>query len=69
MSGVTQQQSCSAAGLADGLLSRAVAAVREMRARGMAVRDLSLLTDRQLADIGISRYDIGRIARGERIER
>jgi len=36
----------------------------EWRRYGVAVHELSHLSDRELADIGISRSDIQRVARG-----
>lgn len=48
-------------------LYRVGAAIHESRQRARTVAELSRLTDRQLADIGISRSDIPSVAtRGRR---
>ena len=43
-------------------ISRIGAAIHERRQRARTVAELSRLTDRQLADIGISRGDIPSVA-------
>jgi len=44
------------------ILSHLVEAVRRWRRYSDSVRELSRLTDRELADIGVNRADIARIA-------
>jgi uncharacterized protein YjiS (DUF1127 family) len=41
-----------------------IRAVRSWKRYGTAMQELSRLSDRELADIGITRSDISRIARG-----
>jgi uncharacterized protein YjiS (DUF1127 family) len=43
------------------LLSDAIFGNKRSREQSRAIRDLKSLTDKDLADIGISRYDIERV--------
>jgi uncharacterized protein YjiS (DUF1127 family) len=45
------------------MLTSFIRLVREWRQYGEAVRELAALNDRELADIGITRSDILRVAR------
>lgn len=45
------------------LISRFIRLVRAWRRYNTSVRELARLNDRELADIGISRSEIGRVAR------
>jgi uncharacterized protein YjiS (DUF1127 family) len=47
------------------MFSPFIRVIQDWRRYGRAVRELSNLSDRELADIGINRCDITRIARGE----
>ena len=47
-----------------GVLDQAIAALRVRRKARRAAEELALMDDRQLADIGLTRSDIYRIARG-----
>ncbi|MGF1553313.1 MAG: DUF1127 domain-containing protein [Paracoccaceae bacterium] len=49
-------------------IARLVAAVRRDRVRARTAATLARLSDRQLDDIGLSRHDIGRVARGRAID-
>lgn len=50
-------------GLPGGLFARVMAWIDERRRYRRTLAELSQLTDRELEDIGISRADIGTIAR------
>jgi uncharacterized protein YjiS (DUF1127 family) len=50
-------------GLPGGLFARVMAWIDERRRYRRTLAELSQLTDRELEDIGISRVDIGTIAR------
>jgi uncharacterized protein YjiS (DUF1127 family) len=52
-----------------GVLDQAIAALRVRRKAGRAAQELALMDDRQLADIGLTRGDIYRIARGLPLDR
>jgi uncharacterized protein YjiS (DUF1127 family) len=47
------------------MLSPIIQFIRDWQRYGRDVQELSHLSDRELADIGISRCDIRRIARGQ----
>jgi len=47
------------------MLSRILRFVQDWKRYGRVVQELSRLSDRELADIGITRCDIDRIARGQ----
>ncbi len=47
------------------LLSRLLRALHVARQQDRVARELSLLSDRELADFGLSRGDIPAVARGE----
>ena len=44
------------------LISRVVRMLRAWRRYNQSVRELTRLNDRELADIGISRWEIGRVS-------
>jgi uncharacterized protein YjiS (DUF1127 family) len=44
-----------------GLISRLFARLAEMRERQQVISELSMLSDRELADIGLSRVDVPRV--------
>ncbi len=48
-----------------GWLARAVAAVRRAQRERQVIRDLSVMNDRLLADIGIARHEIRAVAKGQ----
>ena len=52
-----------------GVLDQAIAALRAWRKGGRAAEELALMDDRQLADIGLTRGDIYRIAHGLLVDR
>jgi uncharacterized protein YjiS (DUF1127 family) len=47
------------------MLSPFIRFIRKWKRYGRDVQELSFLSDRELADIGITRCDIRRIARGQ----
>ena len=47
------------------MLSPIISFVQHWKRYGRVVQELSRLSDRELADIGIARCDIDRIARGQ----
>jgi uncharacterized protein YjiS (DUF1127 family) len=47
------------------MLSPIIRYIRDWQRYGRDVQELSFLSDRELADIGITRCDIRRIARGQ----
>ena len=47
-----------------GMLDQAIAALRHRRRGRRAAEELALMDDRQLADIGLNRGDLYRIAHG-----
>ena len=47
------------------MLSPIISFVQHLKRYGRFVQELSRLSDRELADIGIARCDIDRIARGQ----
>lgn len=63
MSVVEMNRYNAAAGLGQ-VIQRLVATVTAWNDARITRRELSVLTDRELADIGITRYDIDRVARG-----
>lgn len=50
-------------------IDQAIAALRVRHERRRAARELTVMTDRELADIGLTRVDIYRIANGFPVER
>jgi uncharacterized protein YjiS (DUF1127 family) len=48
-------------GARPGLLSRLIAAVGAWRQRQMVLQEMQTMTDRELADIGLSRADLVRV--------
>jgi uncharacterized protein YjiS (DUF1127 family) len=54
---------------AAGMLDRAITALRMRRECRRAARELAMIDDRELADMGLNRGDIYRIAHGLPIER
>ncbi len=52
-----------------GLIAKVAKWREQRRTYNNVMFELEHMTDRDLADIGISRYDIPAIARGEKVER
>jgi uncharacterized protein YjiS (DUF1127 family) len=67
MSIALHQHTGSVREMAGGFFASVISSIREIHARHQAVADLSCMSDRELSDIGITRYDIGRIGRGESV--
>ncbi len=65
MAYVNSSRAAASVGLADrfaGLAKSFKAAMNHRAVYGQTVRELSALSDRELNDLGISRFDIGRVA-------